>query len=90
MAAERVWSASEVRLLSNFRAGLSLRVQAFCEQALVSSRAQYDLLYKRSVEDPAGFWGDIAREFYWCARPSSCTAGAEACSGRSRGTRPVV
>lgn len=22
-------------------------------------------MYKRSVEDPAGFWADIASEFYW-------------------------
>ena len=22
-------------------------------------------MYKRSVEDPAGFWSDIASEFYW-------------------------
>jgi hypothetical protein len=22
-------------------------------------------MYNRSVEDPDGFWGDIAKEFYW-------------------------
>lgn len=22
-------------------------------------------MYKRSVEDPSGFWSDIASEFYW-------------------------
>ena len=22
-------------------------------------------MYKRSVEDPAGFWSDIASDFYW-------------------------
>ncbi len=22
-------------------------------------------MYKRSVEDPEGFWSDIAKEFYW-------------------------
>lgn len=26
---------------------------------------QYDEMYKRSIEDPNGFWGDIAKEFYW-------------------------
>ena len=31
----------------------------------MKSRAEYDVLYKRSVEDPEGFWGDIAREFHW-------------------------
>lgn len=31
----------------------------------VSSREQYDEMYKRSIEDPEGFWGDIANEFHW-------------------------
>lgn len=22
-------------------------------------------MYRRSIEDPAGFWSDIALEFYW-------------------------
>jgi acetyl-CoA synthetase len=22
-------------------------------------------MYKRSIEDPAGFWSEIASEFYW-------------------------
>lgn len=22
-------------------------------------------MYKRSIEDPAGFWSEIAEEFYW-------------------------
>jgi hypothetical protein len=26
---------------------------------------QYDEMYKRSIEDPNGFWGDIAKEFFW-------------------------
>lgn len=26
---------------------------------------QYEKLYKRSVEDPAGFWADVAEQFYW-------------------------
>lgn len=26
---------------------------------------QYDEMYKRSVEDPDGFWGDIASTFFW-------------------------
>ena len=26
---------------------------------------QYEEMYKRSVEDPAGFWSDIASDFYW-------------------------
>lgn len=26
---------------------------------------QYDEMYKRSVEDPDGFWGDVASTFFW-------------------------
>uniref|UniRef100_A0A1D1YZF8 Acetyl-coenzyme A synthetase n=1 Tax=Anthurium amnicola TaxID=1678845 RepID=A0A1D1YZF8_9ARAE len=38
----------------------------FAGQALVSSPEQYAALYRRSVEDPAGFWSEIAGgEFYW-------------------------
>lgn len=35
------------------------------EACHVSSREQYDKLYKRSIDDPEGFWGDIANEFTW-------------------------
>ncbi|PKA56933.1 Acetate--CoA ligase ACS, chloroplastic/glyoxysomal [Apostasia shenzhenica] len=37
----------------------------FSAQALISSPQQYMNMYKRSVEDPAGFWSDIASSFYW-------------------------
>ncbi len=33
--------------------------------SVLESREQYDAMYKRSVEDPEGFWSDIAKEFYW-------------------------
>ncbi|XP_061297425.1 acetyl-coenzyme A synthetase, cytoplasmic isoform X1 [Pezoporus flaviventris] len=33
--------------------------------AHVPSLAQYERLYRRSVEDPHAFWGDIAKQFYW-------------------------
>ncbi|KAI7754122.1 hypothetical protein M8C21_014866 [Ambrosia artemisiifolia] len=39
--------------------------QPFSNQALVSSPQKYLEMYKRSIEDPAGFWSDIASEFYW-------------------------
>ena len=29
---------------------------------------QYLKMYKRSIEDPAGFWSEIASEFYWKQR----------------------
>ncbi|KAL8134168.1 hypothetical protein AgCh_009288 [Apium graveolens] len=37
----------------------------FSTQALVPSPQKYLEMYKRSVQDPAGFWSDIAAEFYW-------------------------
>ncbi|KAF8667330.1 hypothetical protein HU200_053005 [Digitaria exilis] len=37
----------------------------FAAQALVSSTEQYREMYQRSIDDPAGFWSDIAEEFYW-------------------------
>ncbi|XP_020581336.1 acetyl-coenzyme A synthetase, chloroplastic/glyoxysomal [Phalaenopsis equestris] len=37
----------------------------FSAQALVSSPEQYAEMYKRSIEDPAGFWSEIASQFYW-------------------------
>lgn len=35
------------------------------KHSLVESREQYDAMYKRSIEDPEGFWSDIAKDFYW-------------------------
>ncbi|HWL09020.1 MAG TPA: acetate--CoA ligase [Planctomicrobium sp.] len=34
----------------------------FAKQAHISSEEQYQVLCKRGKEDPAGFWGDLARE----------------------------
>ena len=36
--------------------------------AHVSSREQYDEMYKRSINDPDSFWGEIAESFYWKKR----------------------
>uniref|UniRef100_A0A2P2MV63 acetate--CoA ligase n=1 Tax=Rhizophora mucronata TaxID=61149 RepID=A0A2P2MV63_RHIMU len=38
---------------------------SFSAQALIPSPQKYLDMYKRSVEDPAGFWSDIASQFYW-------------------------
>ena len=35
------------------------------------SMKRYRELYRRSVDDPAGFWGDVAAEFYWKVPPSA-------------------
>eukprot|EP00252_Welwitschia_mirabilis_P020919 TRINITY_DN5235_c0_g1_i1.p1 TRINITY_DN5235_c0_g1~~TRINITY_DN5235_c0_g1_i1.p1 ORF type:complete len:750 (-),score=111.61 TRINITY_DN5235_c0_g1_i1:208-2457(-) len=37
----------------------------FKKQALISSYQQYLDMYKRSIEDPSGFWDEIASQFYW-------------------------
>ena len=34
-------------------------------QARVPSLAAYRVMYERSIADPEGFWGEIAREFHW-------------------------
>eukprot|EP00850_Spirogloea_muscicola_P006361 SM000030S11370 [mRNA] locus=s30:360284:365994:- [translate_table: standard] len=39
--------------------------KAFADRALVGSCQLYDAMYQRSLEDPAGFWGDVAADFHW-------------------------
>jgi propionate--CoA ligase len=29
------------------------------------TQSQYDQVYQRSIDDPTGFWGEIARELHW-------------------------
>ena len=29
------------------------------------TREEYDAMYKKSMEDPAGFWGSLAEDFFW-------------------------
>ncbi|MBX3279386.1 MAG: acetate--CoA ligase [Acidobacteria bacterium] len=38
---------------------------AFCRNAHIKSREEYDRIYQRSLEDPEGFWAEIARELHW-------------------------
>src|SRR5262245_65635736 len=38
---------------------------AFVDAASIPGRAQYDALYRRSVDDPAGFWAEMARRLRW-------------------------
>nr|XP_043607809.1 acetyl-coenzyme A synthetase, chloroplastic/glyoxysomal-like [Erigeron canadensis] len=38
---------------------------SFSEKAIVPSPQKYLEMYKNSIEDPAGFWSDIASAFYW-------------------------
>ena len=39
----------------------------FAAQAHVKSLEQYEALYHRSIQDPEGFWGEIASELHWFA-----------------------
>ncbi len=39
--------------------------EEFSKQALVKSREEYDKMYKRSIEDPEGFWGEMGEELDW-------------------------
>ncbi len=37
----------------------------FAAKAHIKSLAEYEQLYRRSVEDPEGFWADAAQELHW-------------------------
>lgn len=37
----------------------------FRGRAHIKSREEYDEIYKRSVQDPEGFWADIASDLHW-------------------------
>jgi acetyl-CoA synthetase len=37
----------------------------FSSGAHIKSREDYDRIYKRSVEDPEGFWSEVAGELHW-------------------------
>ncbi|MCL4078869.1 acetate--CoA ligase [Coriobacteriia bacterium Es71-Z0120] len=41
----------------------------FAERALIGGRERYEELYRRSLDDPEGFWGDAAREHLEWMRP---------------------
>src|SRR5437773_12532383 len=40
---------------------------AFAEKAHVRSIQDYERLYRRSIDDPDGYWADVARELHWFA-----------------------
>ncbi len=37
----------------------------FKKQAYISSREEYEKMYKKSIEDPEAFWGEMAEELDW-------------------------
>src|SRR5581483_10663825 len=40
----------------------------FSAAARIPDRATYDALYRRSIDDPEGFWAEMAAELRWAAR----------------------
>jgi acetyl-CoA synthetase len=38
---------------------------SFSQQAHFKSREEYDRIYQRSIEDPEGFWAEVASELHW-------------------------
>ena len=38
---------------------------SFSEKAWIGSLDDYKKMYERSINDPEGFWAEIAEEFYW-------------------------
>ena len=47
------------------RDDLYLPSREFVEQAHIQSRAEYERMWKQSIEDPDTFWGYIAKDFHW-------------------------
>ena len=39
--------------------------KAFVDQAYIKSRAEYEKMWKESVDDPEKFWGDMASNLFW-------------------------
>ena len=37
----------------------------FSKQAYIKSMEEYESIYKRSIEDPEGFWGEVASNFHF-------------------------
>jgi len=44
--------------------------EGFKENAHISSMEQYKRIYKRSVEDPEGFWSEFISDFYFKQGPT--------------------
>jgi acetyl-CoA synthetase len=39
--------------------------EAFVKKAAISSLAQYESMYKESIQNPEKFWGDVAENLHW-------------------------
>ena len=47
----------------------------FSKGAVVKSLPEYERLYARSMEDPEGFWAEVAREIPWFQQPRKVLGG---------------
>jgi len=47
----------------------------FAAKAWIKSEAEYEAMYRRSIDDPEGFWGDAARELEWFEQWSRVSEG---------------
>ena len=47
----------------------------FAAQAHVASYAEYQVRYRRSIEEPEQFWAEIARELHWFTPPAETLRG---------------
>ena len=45
--------------------GLYYPPEALSAKAHINNLETYQKMYKRSVEDPEGFWGEVAEQFHW-------------------------
>ncbi len=39
--------------------------QDFVDQAYIKSRAEYEKMWKQSIDDPEAFWGEMAKNLHW-------------------------
>ena len=47
------------------KSGLYYPPQSFVDKAHVNSFEQYQQMYQRSIDDPEGFWGEVAQDYHW-------------------------
>ncbi|MDD9932404.1 MAG: acetate--CoA ligase [Myxococcales bacterium] len=43
--------------------------EEFSKRALIGTREEYEALYRRSIEDPEGFWAEQAQALHWFTPP---------------------
>lgn len=46
--------------------------EEFAKKAHIKSMDQYKTMYKQSIDDPEGFWKDIAKEFHFEGEKIGC------------------